>query len=149
MGYYTRVDGEIVITPPLSWSEMNDAGVHPRDGYSHDRWIARRHRHGRMTEMDVAVRVITTPLDVYSSAVNPPEGVALVETWDDESKVYYIEEDLKTMIAQFPGHTIAGEQRMEGEDNLDVWKLQVKDNVVEAIYPKLVWPDGTEETYRR
>jgi hypothetical protein len=150
MGYYTRVDGEIVITPPLTATEMSEVGIKPLTGWPRDRWIAVRERHGREVEMDIAVRInVAEHANDERLLIKTHTGVALVPSWDDEYKAYSTKEDLQTLINSFPGHEFTGEMRMEGEDNLDVWKLQVKDNVVEAIYPTLVWPDGSEETYRR
>jgi hypothetical protein len=150
MGYYTRVEGEIVITPPLTENEMTLVGVHPRAGWPSDRWIATVRRHNRNEEMDLAVRInVAEHANDERQLVKTITGVALVVAWEDEFKAYYLEEDLRSLVNTFPGHEFTGELRMEGEDNLDIWKLQVKDNVVEVIYPRLVWPDGTEETYPR
>jgi len=151
MGYYTRVEGEIVISPPLTRQEMEAVGIYPNGQYSPDRWIATVQRYGRETEMDVAVRVnVAEQANDELSLTKTITGVALVTAWDDEYKGYYIEEDLRTLVNTFPDHEFTGELRMEGEDNLDVWKLQIHNgHEVVACYPKLVWPDGSEETYQR
>jgi hypothetical protein len=148
MGYYTRVDGEITIAPWLTQSEMELAGLAPREYYPKDRWIVVTSRYYRDDPLEIAVRVEVNELIVPEGKFTTVTGVALIQSWDDASKAYYIEEDLRTMVNTFPEHSFTGELRMQGEDNLDIWKLAIhNEHDVIVLRPKLVWPDGTEETY--
>lgn len=149
MGYRTVVAGEITITPPLTQAEMEAVDVVSRHHYLPERWIGTTRRHNRDEEvLDIAVRVEIDAHYEGDELRTTITGVALVGSWDDEFKAYYIEEDLQTMVNTFPDHSFSGSLLLEGEDNLDIWRLAVHNgHDVVVLRPKLVWPDGTEEVY--
>jgi hypothetical protein len=128
MGYNSNVDGQIDVTPPLTWKELQEKG------YSED---------GRYTPDWTCVR-----LEVSSETVSTDEGVltrftadAIVPSTDDSFKAYGLMKDVQKIVSDFPDHTFSGYLYVEGEENNDMWRLYVKDGKAIQVKPEIVWPE--------
>lgn len=61
-------------------------------------------------------------------------------------KVYNLEKEFRVLvkIAEQHGVLANGIVTVTGEEAGDIWRLVIKDNVVEHEETKVIWPDGTE-----
>lgn len=130
MGYYSRVEGEITITPPLTLQEMR-AKPYGELRNTGDRWPRER---------DVALRVESEEVDTAEGLLIKKRGVALIPASDDSYKAYYLKEDVQDAIDQYPGHTFSGYLESQGEDG-ELSRVVVKDGVAHEIKPEIVWPE--------
>jgi hypothetical protein len=122
MGYNTNVGGEIRIEPPLTWREFKDS---PFAG--HDK--------------DVTLQVEAETVDTDDGPLMRKTAVALVPSWEDSYKAYNLVEHVQEAIDAFPGHTFTGRLECEGEENIDLWRVVVRDGRAIRIEPRIVWPD--------
>jgi Family of unknown function (DUF6205) len=129
MGYLTRVEGQITITPPLRWSEMKDSQFYG----------------GESKGMDVTIQLKNTWEETDEGYFDRRLGVALVPASEERFKAYSIDEHLKMAVEEFgrQGHKLEGYFEGSGEEDGDLWRLVVKDNQVKRLVPKVVWPDET------
>lgn len=122
MGYNTSVSGEIRIEPPLSWREFKDSPFAGRD-------------------KDVTLHVEAETVDTEDGPLMRKTAVALVPTWEDSYKAYYLVEHVQEAIDAFPDRTFTGRLECEGEENADLWRVVVRDGRAVKVTPRIVWPD--------
>jgi hypothetical protein len=135
MGYITRFDGELVIDPPLTWTEIRDSEFSP------DRFETNR--------LDVKIRVEEVAVDTDEGQVIRRSGVALIPAYEDEMRGYDIVEHVQRFIDTYsPAHSLTGRFDCEGEETGDLWRLEVHDGRAIRVRPRIVWPDGSEEVVR-
>jgi hypothetical protein len=130
MGYYSRMRGQIVISPPLSWSELQQVSDFlPGVPESKERLI-RIELSTRHEETDQGTLTIKT-------------GVSVVPTWDDEIKAYSIEKDMKDLFGStvFEGHRLTGHILVLGEEQGDVTRF---DGTGVGEKAELRCPDGSK-----
>jgi hypothetical protein len=128
MGYQTRYSGEIVITPPLKWSEMKD------DPYLDDQYG------------DVMILVEEEPVDTDEGVLVTKLGYAIVPIWEDPYKGYDIESHIQKIVSQYPTHAFSGAIRGEGEDSGDMRRYVITTGgKVEVQTAQWTWPDGTTD----
>ncbi|GAA2107615.1 DUF6205 family protein [Streptomyces synnematoformans] len=127
MGYYTRVAGEIAITPPLTWREIGGSDYDP---YRPDK-----------PDSDVKLRTETDTITTDEGRLEREWAPALVPAWDDSFKAYALLEHVQAAINAFPGHTFTGRFDCEGEDADDLGRVVVRDGRAVKVVPRIVWPD--------
>jgi len=118
MGYYSTLRGEIRFEPEL-----------PRYAVKGNEVIY------KFIESDYDIA-----LDTEWSTISGPE---------DQFKAYYTKDNLIQLVNEIlkinPHTTFSGFLQIEGEGDgsgePDLWRLRVKDNKVQEIRPKLVWPE--------
>lgn len=135
MGYVTNFSGEIRIEPPIPWGQIKDSPFLPDNA---------RERNGR----DLMFVVSEVQRDTDEGTVIARSAVALVSTWEDEARGYDIVEHLQEVVTAYPGHEFVGRLDCEGERAGDLWRLEVHDRRAVKVTPRIIWPDGIEETPR-
>lgn len=135
MGYETRLEGEIVIEPPIRWSEIRESPFLE---------VNTLKASGRAK--DIVFRVFETAVEQGDGTLIRKEAVALVPT--HRRYAGRIVEHLQEVVDAFPRHTFAGRIDAYGEDTgesvPDVWRLKVVNRVATRFEPRLVWPDESE-----
>jgi hypothetical protein len=126
MGTYTRVDGEIRIEPPLTWSEFKDS---PFNTDSDNVNLCVR--------LDVAEEVVETD----DGTLTRKTARAVIPIREDSYKAYRLTEEVQQVIDSFPQHVFTGRLECEGEQPGDLWRVVVRNRRAEEIRPKIVWPD--------
>ncbi|MFD5814362.1 DUF6205 family protein [Streptomyces sp. NPDC127038] len=128
MGYYTRVDGEIRIEPPLTWAEIKNNPLLPETSA------------GR-AEYDVRLKIDEETVDTDDGQLVRKTCSALVPAWDDSFKAYHLVDHVQHMIDAFPGHTFSGRLDCEGEEAGDLWRVVVRNGRAVKVTPSILWPD--------
>ena len=152
MGYTTDFDGEVGISPPLSEKEIKYINM-----FSDTRRMDRENGPyyvggGGMCGQDHEEDIIdyNRPDDsqpgLWCQWVVNEEGDTL--SWDGGEKFYYATEWMRYIVDHFlganplaklnnpehfdflQGHTLDGDIYADGEENGDVWKIEVRDNIV-------------------
>jgi hypothetical protein len=126
MGYNTRVTGEITITPPIPWHEVESG---PFTG------TGREHR-------DVNLRLREEIVRVDGDRLVRRTADAVVPAFEDSYRAYDVVPHLQELIDAYgAGREFAGRLEGEGEDSLDVWRLVVRDGRAVLVTPVITWPD--------
>lgn len=124
MGYYARYEGAIMITPPLShtdlkvWQEVEDAD---RDGF------------------DIKTTIVEECTETAAGLLIKRTGTHVTAATESSFKGYHIEQNLELLVATFPGRMYDGRIEAVGEDG-ERWAFRVRAGVVERITPEIVWP---------
>jgi hypothetical protein len=129
MGYYTTVEGEIAIEPPLAWSEFKDSRFNSRSLDTYDGMS------------NIKLRVNEETVETDEGQLVRLTATALVPAWGESSKYYYLVEHIQQAIDAFPGHTFTGRLECSGEDAGDLWRVVIRDGRAVKIQPQLVWPE--------
>lgn len=127
MGYYTSVDGEITITPPLSWAEIKDSPFVPS--------------HPSSDELDVNLVIDETSTDTDEGTLLRRSSSTLRPSSDEAFKAYHLIEHVQQAIDAFPGHEFTGRLTCEGEEAGDLWRVVIRDGRAVKVTPRIVWPD--------
>jgi hypothetical protein len=136
MGYYTSIQGQITISPPLTWREIKGS---PFVVLAADLLPAR----------DCKLRVVQEERDTDEGTLISKYADAIVCSYDDQIKAYTIEAHLQELLdLHGEGHTFSGHLDAEGEEAGDLWRLAVRDGRAVRIEPRIVWPDEAEESAR-
>lgn len=131
MGYNSRANGSIIITPPLSAREMRE---HPELDYGE--------RTGSISGSKDAY------VEIYERSTATEEGEIIIRTGirirplnEDESfKRYNLDEDIQEIVSSFPGHQFDGIIECTGED-AELWAYKVKDGRVITLRAKIIWEE--------
>lgn len=118
MGYYSKVKGGISFSPKLRISE---ARANP---------VIAKYLEDSEEYPDIVL------YSFYGGSLDTIEGVT-----QDSFKAYFVEENLKELVAALGDRAYTGRLEIYGEDDGDITGLRVKNGVVEQIEPKLVWPE--------
>jgi hypothetical protein len=130
MGYDINFSGEIRIDPPIPADEVLAAGF-PQPGIYGDR--------------DVAVRVEEVPVEGVAGAYR--RLVVAIEPCMSQYTAYQAVEHIQEVVDRwgegrtFPGHLSCSDPHEGG-----LWRLEVQDGRAVEVHPRIVWPDGSEET---
>jgi hypothetical protein len=125
MGYYTYVNGNFKIEPPIRGKELHDFNE----------------------EEDIPYGLVT---EVYEERKDVEDGVLItrvmesVWTLDDSFKAYSFDDDLQKLVDRFPGHKWIGCVEGSGEENGDMWRLYIREGKVIKHTVKNMWPDPPE-----
>lgn len=132
MGYVSRLEGEIAITPPLNWREVRSLP---------DKYLKDRQDNSLVVTLNESVR------DTDDGEVIVRSGAMIVSGWEDEQvKHYQVLEELAEIAAACPGHEFVGYLYRYGEDATDVERYWVVDGRARSETAEVVvrWPDGSE-----
>jgi hypothetical protein len=129
MGYYTTVDGEIAIDPPLTWAEFKSSPFYRADGPS---------------ERDVRLKVDEEVVDTDEGQLIRKTAAVLEGAYEGGFKAYHLVEHVQEAIDTFPGHTFTGRLECAGEDGADFWRVVVRNGAAVKVEPRIVWPDDPE-----
>ncbi len=131
MGYYTRFSGEIRIDPPIPFEDAADSAFVLPEGPG-------------FIKADVALKVSEIPVDGQPGAYRRV-CVAIVEA-SQFSKYNAVEEVQQIIDRWGAGRTFTGRFDAKGEESGDIWRLEIHDGRAVEVRPRIVWPDGTEES---
>lgn len=140
MGYRTRVEGEFQISPMLTWSEISASPfVQGKPGNGGILYKAKG------IDLELLVEEQEKPID---------EGVAFIRTasrlvmpYIDEYKAYDLVEQVQKVVDMFPDHTFSGELECEGEENTDIWRVEISGGRAVKVEPKIMWPKELAALY--
>lgn len=133
VGHYTCVTGEIRIEPPLTWKAFETSPFYPPvdDG----------------SDYNVMLRVVEDTVETEDGPLIRKTADALVSRWDDSFKAYNLLEHVQAAIAAFPGHTFTGRLECEGEDNTDMWRVEIRNGTAVKVEPTIMWPKEVAALY--
>lgn len=126
MGYYSRLQGEITIDPPLTWSEVKDSPF--LIGRSSLRLQIEEQRTETHDGEQHVARWVVAIEDRYAG-----EGV----------KHYAVADELASIAQTWPDRTYSGHLVRVGEGTGDVERYRIERGRVISEQAALVWPDGT------
>ncbi len=131
MGYYSRVTGEIAVTPPILVRDM------PGNPFTD----------ARATGMPVQFHVEETAVDVDEGTLIRREITAIVPVSEDGYKAYGLDRHLAqaVQLIRDAGSTCKGELVRTGEDQGDIERYTVGNDTTSVLVEKarMTWPDGT------
>lgn len=138
MGYYTHVEGEITINPPL-----NQKGIAYFESL-----VSQLSKYG---ELDVKLRVTEETVETDEGTLIRRVADALVPYTDDSYKAYGIDEHVKGVVNAFgaKGHNFTGVLEGSGEDDDDLWRLHAfvrnvdgcPTQFVQKVKAEIHWPE--------
>lgn len=135
MGYTTHVEGEFRIDPPLTWREI-EASPFEQVGSVY------------------LARGIDLELAVEEQEKQIEEGVAFIRSASrlvmphiDEYRAYTLIEQVQKVLDMFPGKTFSGSLSCEGEENTDIWRVEIRDGRAVKVEPKIMWPKEVDALY--
>jgi hypothetical protein len=132
MGYNTRIEGEITISPPLTFAEIEASGLDIRDPWS--------------SESNVRLRVDSREVKTDRGILTEKTAAALIPAMEDPFKAYRIVEDVQAFAAAFAGtHDLAGYFECVGDDDGDIWRLEVNGGRVRRIRAAILWPEDVAD----
>lgn len=132
MGYYTTVEGEITITPPLAWNEFRNS---PFNSASLDTFDGMK---------NIKLRINEESVETDEGQLIRRSATALVAAWGDSSKYYYLVEHVQEAIDAFPGHSFTGRLDCTGEEPGDIWRVIIRNGRATKVQPQLIWPADAE-----
>lgn len=129
MSYNIRLGGQISIDPPLAWHEfrnheMFEPPPHARLNLQFSVMTAQH-------ETDAGTLIVRT-----AHGITPIHSGSAIEC--------QMESQVQRVVDAFPGHAFTGAITCSGEEPGDLRKLMVVDGAAKWVYPRIVWPDGTE-----
>lgn len=140
MGYRTRVEGEFQISPTLTWGEISASPFvrgKPVDG-----------------GIFYTARGVDLKLMVDEQEKTTDEGVTFIRSASrlvmphvDEYKAYDLVEQVQKVLDMFPDHTFSGKLECEGEDNTDIWRVEISGGRAVRVEPKIMWPNEQAALY--
>lgn len=135
MGYVSRLEGEIAITPPLNWREVRSLP---------DKYLKERQDNSLVIKLNESVR------DTDDGEVIVRSGSMIASGWEDEVRHYHVLEELDEIVKACPGHEYCGYLHRYGEDPTDVERYWVADGRARSEVAEVVarWPDGSEDSQR-
>jgi hypothetical protein len=128
MGYTTRVSGEFVITPALAWQEYKDSRFAPDNMKSR-------------YEPSLILRVSEDSVDTDQGPLLRRTATALVMRQIDEYRERGLVDEVQDAVDAFPGHSWSGRLECAGEENLDAWRVVIRDGRAVRVEPTITWPD--------
>lgn len=131
MGYYSQLDGEIIINPPLKWAEFRESGYLPQD-------------YGNGPEVEF--KVAELPRETDEGTVWTKLATAVVPAEGDERSMYDIDDHLAKIAALTKGHETTGWLQRKGQEQGDIERYRFEDGRVISEKATLRWPDGSDVT---
>lgn len=133
MGYTSYIAGEITIHPPIPWGDLQgSAFVRTPDNKEWDRltWL----------------RLVEDTVQTHDGTLIRKQAIAIRPSEADELRVRNLDREVQAIIDAHPGHTFDGVLLVTGEESPDIWRVRIVDGRAVEERPRIVWPDGTEET---
>ncbi|MGR6922621.1 DUF6205 family protein [[Actinomadura] parvosata] len=136
MGYTSHITGEITVTPPIPWGELqsNPAGPFYRTSDNKE-W-------DRLTWL----RLVEEPVETRDGTLIRKQAIAIRPSEADELRVDGLGREVQAILDAHPGHTFDGVLLVTGEESPDIWRVRIIDGRAVEERPRIVWPDGTEHT---
>lgn len=117
MSYDVTTTGQITITPPLTWREIQASPLYSTNSYDNDLVITEH-----------VVGVDDGPLTVKTAA-----AIDTRNTWQ-------LADRINAAITAAPGHTWTGHITCQGEEVGDLWRIAIIDGCAGEIRPIITWP---------
>ncbi|GGK61821.1 hypothetical protein Sme01_03670 [Sphaerisporangium melleum] len=134
MGYTSYLSGEISIEPPIPWPELQGSPfIRTATNKEWDRllWL-------RMDE---------TTVETDEGTLTRKQAVAIRPSQADELRAHSLVRELQEIVkAHGAGRAFIGFILVRGEESPDIWRAAVHEGEAVEIVPRIVWPDGTEES---
>lgn len=129
MGYNTTVTGEIRFDPPLTWAEIKKDKFNLQNHYE------------VFIDPDKTIRETDEGQETIITADR------LLPSWID-GKHYHLEEHVQKFMDLYgTGRTFTGRFECVGEEQPDMWRLEVHDGRVAVTRAVVVWPEDTLGLY--
>lgn len=124
MGYYSTIKGSLKISPPISVEDIHAVGL------------------GNHIDDDADTYLV---FEDFEDAL-PGEYLDTISArWEESIKIYTLIPELEAIVAALGDRVYARYLLIEGEGygdgQPDIWRLRVRNNKVEEVFPKLVWPE--------
>lgn len=140
MGYHTAFHGGLTIEPPLTWPEIQSSpswAGHPNQkdrGFARDFYGAHLHVTEETVETDQGTLI--------------RRQCALVTIEGDELREDPVLNSLRRLALDFGAtHKFVGTILAEGDENDDIWRIQIEGTSVVRVEPVILWPgDEKAET---
>ena len=136
MGYHSHLEGEITINPPIPWSEVRDGdfvSASDREEWKRLVWL-------RLDEETV---------QTDEGTLTRKQAVAIRVTTAGELRAGTLRPEVQEIVARHgKGRTFDGYILVRGEESPDIWRVAVENGEAVEVYPRIIWPDGTEEPRR-
>jgi hypothetical protein len=132
MSYETTLTGEIQINPPLAWRDVQDSVFLEIN--------AQHSKTGRQLRFVIEKKQVET----NEGTLIRKEAVALVPTHSNWGSPATMQKHLQELVDAFPERIYTGRIDAEGEDNGDMWRLKVVNEVARVFLPKIVWEKESE-----
>lgn len=129
MGYITNVYGELISSPPLTWSEFKDSPFYAPNG----------------KDRDVKLVVSEVRVETEDGSLVRRTATGLATANEDEGRARHLIEHVQEAVDAFPGHTWSGRLECEGEENTDMWRVVIRDGRAVRIEPTITWPSDSGE----
>lgn len=131
MGYTSYLSGEIAITPPIQWRDLQDSPFVRAD-------------HLGEWERLVWLRVLEDA-ETGESTPTRKRAVAIRPSKADDLRAYDLVPQVQEIVTAHSDRTFSGHILVRGEESPDIWRVRVHNGRAVGERPMLVWPDGTQE----
>lgn len=135
MGYYSTVTGQLVIKPGLLTADLGDLADEAADDYD---LIAKNEGTEGTLALDGNGKIVVVP-GTFKTVVEC--------RFEDDFKAYTLTQSVQAVVnlAKSKDAKVNGILYVYGEENADIWRIRVEDNVVYEEKPTLVWPNGDKD----
>jgi hypothetical protein len=133
MSYYTSVRGVIEILPPINWGVIAESPFLP------DR--------ARTNDKPVKFRIAEESVTTDEGTLIRRSATALVPVQEDPYGARDIVAEVQSILDEFGsvnGREFSGRFDCSGENDFDLWRLEVHGNRAVEVRPRILWPDGSE-----
>jgi len=124
MGDLSKYDGEITITPPLNWAQIQQT----------------QQLSGVASGWEVSLDITETVTDTETGQTIIKTCSRIVPSRQDRYKGYQVQQTLQELIDLHPEHTFAGHIERTGEAGV-LCRYVVKGRTMVEIAPQIVWPE--------
>lgn len=132
MGYLTQVTGEIQITPPLTWKEIQEKGY--QLGFPEECWTS------------VQVHIHEEEQNTDEGVLTRRTGITLIPACSEPYKAHSLVQHVQKIIDTFPGHEFTGYLECDGDETGDLWRLYVKHREAYKVLPTIIWEEDARAT---
>lgn len=134
MGRYS-VQGEITFIPGLTWAEIQASNLTPRAGG----WTLGV---PGQEAPDVKLRVDTDTVETDDGTLYRKTAGTLLPATEDPYRCRTFQKDVQAFLDQYgAGRTFRGRFVAEGEDQGDMWRLEVVDGRAVKVDAVMCWAD--------
>lgn len=128
MGYDTRVTGEIMFSPPLTWPEIKA-----------DRFNLKGH-------YDVMINPLGDVRDTDSGQEIVITADRLMPSWEEKGTYHALVEHVQKFIDVYGvGRTFTGHLDCEGEEQPDMWRVVIRDGHAVTVRAAVLWPEDATD----
>jgi Family of unknown function (DUF6205) len=131
MSYETTLTGEIEITPPLLWRDIQDSV------------FLEKNAQGKLGRQ-LCFIVEQTQVETDEGTLHRKEAVALKPTYGNYGNPEFMQKHLQELVDAFPERIFRGRIEGNGEENVDMWRLKVVNGVARIFRPDIIWEKESE-----